>query len=661
MPHGTERTTDTGENREPERKRAEAEFNRRRQELQAILDIAPIGINIAEDRECTVIRGNRMIAELLGMDPGENLSKSGPVPGKTTYRVFADGKELEPHELPMQRAAAEDIEVSDQLLTIARGDGSRVEVLVNARPIRDGAGEIRGAVGICLDVTGLREAERAAARSEEQFRALVRAGTDVVYRMSPDWGEMRYLEGREFIADTHEPSRSWLETYVDPEDRPLVLAAIEGAIREKSVFELEHRIRRVDGSLGWASSRAIPILDAGGEVVEWLGTVGDITARREAEAERERLIEQLKDADRLKDEFLAMLAHELRNPLAAISNAVQLAGRSRAAEHQEWSRAVVEAQTKNLSRMIDDLLDVSRITRGKIELRREPVVLRDVVESAVEVVRPLVAEREHRLVLDLNPTPLWVDGDPTRLEQVAVNLLNNAAKYTHSGGRITVTSYVEGPEAVLVVEDTGEGMPPELLARAFDMFAQGDRTAARGEGGLGIGLTLVRSLVELHGGSVRAESEGPGRGTRVTVRLPLALPGVVPPAEGEPLPEAVTVRCSRILVVDDGADSARGMARFLTLLGHDVRVAYDGPSAIEAARELRPEFVLLDIGLPGMDGYEVARRLRREPSCRASVIIAVSGYGREEDRRRSKEAGFDHHLVKPVVFDTLVSLINQPA
>ncbi len=384
-------------------------------------------------------------------------------------------------------------------------------------------------------------------------------------------------------------------------------------------------------------------------------------ARRVAAAlESARLYQSLRDADRRKDEFLAMLAHELRNPLAAVNNAVAVLKRTDARESRDWAGEVVERQVRQLARLIDDLLDVSRITSGKIRLRRESIDAGPVLEQAIEAVRPLVEERKHTLVVDFERDRLPLRADPTRLEQIVVNLLTNAAKYTESGGRIWLSAAVEGDEVVIRVRDDGVGIAPELLPQMFVLFAQGDRSLARSEGGLGIGLTLVHRLAELHGGAVSATSDGPGLGSEFTVRLPAsARPKAAPSEARTPTAEARKISGSRILVVDDNVDTARGMARLLKLLGNEVRVAHDGPEALELARQARPDFVLLDIGLPGLDGYQVATQLRLEECGRGATIIAVSGYGQDEDKRRSRAAGFDHHLVKPVDFDSLISLIGR--
>jgi PAS domain S-box-containing protein len=372
--------------------------------------------------------------------------------------------------------------------------------------------------------------------------------------------------------------------------------------------------------------------------------------------ENARLYEELRANDERKDEFLAMLAHELRNPLAAINNAVKLTSRADAREHIDWSMEVITRQMQHLSRLIDDLMDVSRITRGKIELRRDVLEATPILESAAATVKALVEERKHTLDLDIERGALWVNVDPTRLEQVVVNLLNNAAKYSENAGQILLSARNEAGEVVISVKDRGVGIPPEKLPEMFELFAQGDRSLARSEGGLGIGLTIVKKLVEMHGGTISATSEGLGKGSEFIIRLPASSR----PSELRPLASATELQASkkaRILVVDDNVDTARGMARLLKLLGHEVATAHSGQEAIEVARAHQQDFILLDIGLPGMSGYEVASQLRKEECCREAVIVAISGYGQEEDRRRSKEAGFDYHLVKPLDHDALLTLL----
>jgi signal transduction histidine kinase len=375
-------------------------------------------------------------------------------------------------------------------------------------------------------------------------------------------------------------------------------------------------------------------------------------------AELERHAAALSATNRSKDEFLAMLAHELRNPLAAIRNALTVADRSGEKEDLDWSHQVINRQVLNLGVLIDDLLDVARITQGKIQLRRERVDAARIIQNAVETVRPLLVERNHELACSFPPSGLHLDADRTRLEQILVNLLSNAVKYTPPGGHIQLTGGAEGGEVIIGVRDDGIGISPEMLPRLFDLFTQVDRSLDRSEGGLGIGLTVAKTLAQLHGGTITAMSDGPGSGSEFVVRLP----AVEAASEASRLPAApAIVRAERrqVLVVDDNVDTAEGMAKLLTLSGHGVRIAASGPEAIEVARGACPDAVLLDIGLPGMDGYEVARVLRQQLG-QDVRIIAVSGYGDEETRRRARESGFDHHFVKPVDHDTLLSLLNRP-
>jgi signal transduction histidine kinase len=372
------------------------------------------------------------------------------------------------------------------------------------------------------------------------------------------------------------------------------------------------------------------------------------------------LLEQtiaLREADRRKNEFLAMLAHELRNPLASIGSAVCLLKETEDAGNREWAADVIDRQGRQLARMVDDLMDVSRITRGKIDLRCEVLDAADCLASACETAAPLAAERNQTLLANIPYGVLWVEADPTRLEQIAVNLLCNAVKYTRAAGSIEIAAWPEGDEIVIEVRDSGIGIVPSKIPEMFELFAQGERSAARSEGGLGIGLTVVRALCELHGGSISAKSDGPGTGSTFTVRLPgVPAPASRPPS-GESAAAAADGRGARVLIVDDNIDSAQGLARLLRRRDYEVRLAHDGLSALNAARRFAPVAVLLDIGLPEMDGYEVARRLRAEAVCRDTTIIAVSGYGQEEDRRRSREAGFDYHLVKPVNFEQVRQLL----
>ena len=379
-----------------------------------------------------------------------------------------------------------------------------------------------------------------------------------------------------------------------------------------------------------------------------------------------REAEALRASDRRKNEFLALLGHELRNPLGAMSNALQL---TQALEptHPDYQQAgeILKRQLSQMERLVDDLLDISRITRGVIELRRERVDVADGMRHAAEAARPLIESRQHQFDLRLPPQPLRLLADPGRLQQILANLLVNAAKYTPPGGRINFAANRVGAHAVLTVEDNGIGLPPEMLERVFDMFMQADPAPREADGGLGLGLTLVRKLVELHQGSIQVESAGAGKGSRFTVRLPLLSDGApASAATGRQTggsPDRPPRRGLRVLIVDDNHDVALTLAALVRHGGHEVRVAHDGPAAIHAAGEYQPEMVLVDIGLPGMDGYEVARRLRGELALSGALLAALTGYGQEEDRRRSFDAGFDEHLVKPIRAETLALLLERAA
>jgi PAS domain S-box-containing protein len=555
----------------------------------------------------------------------------------------------QPNTLPVQRYP----------ITVQLPDGrmayeERFWSAVNT-PVFDADGELVCISHTTTDITDKVRAERALRESERRYRALVSATADVIYRMGPDWSELRQLQGRGFLRDTEDASRFWLDEYIPPEERARVHAAADEAIRGKKVFELEHRVRRTDGSQGWVLSRAAPMLDDQGAIYEWIGAASDITERKLAE-------EKLLEADRRKDEFLAMLAHELRNPLAPISAAASLlqTGRLGVPRVQETSR-IIGRQVTHMTSLVDDLLDVSRVTCGKIDLDRVPLDVGDILEDAIEQIGPQMAARRHRLERRLAPG-LGVCGDRKRLVQVFANLLGNAAKYTPEGGCLRVATTLDGDCVAIDVADNGIGMTPDMVVRAFDLFVQAERPADRSLGGLGLGLPLVRSLVELHGGSVSCASAGPGHGSRFSVRLPqLAEPA--PPTRGAfaGQNDGADGHGRRVLVVDDNVDAASMLGMLLAASGYDVQVEHDGAHAIGRARAWRPDVFLLDIGLPGMDGYELARRLRAQPHTANAMLVAVTGYGQEGDRERTGRAGFDHHLVKPVDFSALRALIERAA
>jgi PAS domain S-box-containing protein len=444
------------------------------------------------------------------------------------------------------------------------------------------------------------------------------------------------------------------EDVTHPDDRSRNQALMRDVAEGKRAeFTVETRYLRNDGAWNWVNMAVTPLRDAGGRIEQLLGVIEDIHARKTAE-------EALREADRRKDEFLATLAHELRNPLAPIRNSLhilRLAGPDSGAV--EPLHETIERQVNQMVRLVDDLMEVSRISRGKIELRRELIEVAAVVRSAVETSKPLIEQARHQLAISLPVEPLMLDADPVRISQVLANLLNNAAKYTPNGGQIWLTVRKEGSTVALSVRDAGVGIATGMLCKVFDLFAQADRTYDRAQGGLGIGLTLVRSLVDMHGGSVEAKSDGPGHGSEFIVRLPLAVGRLAVHEKQRTHIRCESVAGRRVLVVDDSSDAAESLTMLLQLLGADVQSSTDGVAALEALETYRPAIVLLDIGMPGMDGYEVARRMRQRSVGQEATLIALTGWGQEEDRRKSKEAGFDHHLVKPVDIGALQALLSS--
>ena len=385
----------------------------------------------------------------------------------------------------------------------------------------------------------------------------------------------------------------------------------------------------------------------------------DISARKQGEEERERLVGQLRDADRHKDEFLATLAHELRNPLAPIRNGLQIMKLPHVdAGTVEKSRSMMERQVEQMTRLIDDLMDVSRINQGKLQLQKTRMPLADAVRNAVDTSRPLIDVQGHELVVDMPPQPIYVDGDLTRLSQVFANLLNNSAKYTDRGGRIRLAVERQGSDAVVSIADNGAGIPADMLVRVFDMFAQIDGSLEKSQGGLGIGLNIVKRLVEMHDGSITAESGGPGMGSTFNVRLPVALSVTEKRPDDQSTDEKATpTPRRRILVVDDNRDGASSLEMLLEIMGHETQTAHDGLEAVAMSEAFKPDVILMDIGMPKLNGYDACRRIREQPWAEGIVLVAMTGWGQEEDRQKSKDSGFNGHLVKPVEHVALMKLL----
>jgi PAS domain S-box-containing protein len=538
-----------------------------------------------------------------------------------------------------------------------RRDGNRMWVSLTISPIKDDDGHVVGASKIVRDVTRQRQVEA----DRQKFVTLVETSTDFIGICD--------LEGVPFfvnraglemvgLADLDEARGKPMASFFFPEDQDRITNEFLPSVLKNGHGEIEIRFRHFKtGEARWMAYKVLALPDADGRPVAYATVSQDVTERKRLADDLRTLAADLSEANRRKTEFLAMLAHELRNPLAPISNAVRaMRLRAGAGPPSDQAYQMLERQIGQLVRLVDDLLDMSRISRGKIELRKQDLELGPVVEQAVEATRALYGNLNQELTIAMPPRPVYLSGDPARLAQIVGNLLNNACKFTDRGGHVALTVAQEAGQAIIRVRDDGIGIATEQMPMLFEMFMQADTSPHRAQAGLGIGLTLVKRLVELHGGTITARSEGLGRGSEFEVRLPMlseAPRPQAPAAVEAPAPQ--TPR--RILIVDDNEDGAESLAMLLEAGGHETHQVHDGFAAIAAGERLRPDLVLLDIGLPRMNGYEVCRRIRQQPWGRDLMLVALTGWGQEEDRQRSKEAGFDAHLVKPVDFDLLDRLL----
>jgi PAS domain S-box-containing protein len=579
--------------------------------------------------------------------------------------------------------------------------GDIIDISLSVSPISNDQRQVIGCSSIARDITVRKRSELALQRRGERLRLLWEAAAVLLTaddldgmmgtlfaRIAPHFGLDVYLNYS--VAETGDALRLESCAGLSPEDRQRVAVlefgeSVSGTVAARRKARVlsdiqasdtaELQLPRIIGLRAYVSNplviddRLIGTLSFGSRTrshfepdeLEFLETICHYVT---ATYDRIRLIRQLREADRRKDEFLATLAHELRNPLAPIRNALTII---RMRQHEPFSleqaRGMMERQLEQMVRLIDDLLDVSRITRGMLELRKERIALDSVISTALDTARPLIDSAGHTLQLSLPGEPVYLDGDPIRLAQILANLLNNAAKYMERGGHITVAASPAGEEVEIRVRDTGMGIPPHALASVFDMFTQIGRPADRTQSGLGIGLTLVRRLVEMHGGSIEARSEGVGRGAEFIVRLPVVHMQQTRTVQQEETPITPGASKCRILVADDNIDSAESMAMMLRLMGgNEVRTVHDGMQAVEEALAFRPDLVLLDIGMPRLNGYDAARQIREQPGGRTLVLVALTGWGQDEDRRQASDAGFDRHFTKPVdplEIEKLVASLHQ--
>lgn len=619
-------------------------------QLAAVIEHVPVGIGLF-DTEGRYLMANPHLQELVG----NVLPSREP---RSRWRAYdAEGNLLAPSEYPSARALRGET-VPPTVDFHIYLDGGERWIVFGAVPLwRDG--KVAGGISVAQDITERRRVESALRESEWRLSTLIEGIPLLVWRSS-DRGHWTWAspQWEQFTGQSQQDAvgLGWLAS-IHPEDRDATLQAWARA-GEREEMRVEHRVRQAGtGSYVWHSTRSRALKDPRGRIVEWLGTTADIQQFKNLHARQRELLELQADQSRRKDEFLAILAHELRNPLAPLRTTLELLVEAGDAPFAP-ALARMQRQVDHMVRLVEDLLEVSRITHGTIELRREQLDVNEVLQVAIDTSRPWIEQAGHQLEVALSPRACIVDGDPVRLAQVFSNLLNNAAKFTHAPGRIALGSRREDGWLRVSVADNGVGMPPERIGEIFNLFTQIRQEKQQMLSGLGIGLTLVRSIVELHGGHVRAHSDGIGQGSHFEVELPLV--NTSNPGEDDMATDYTTPgNRHRVMVVDDNRDAADAIAEYLEFAGHDVAVAYDGEAALARFAGFAPEMVLMDLGMPGISGYDTATRMRALNSGAALTLVALSGWTHEEDKRRSREAGFDAHLAKPVEVATLRRLIEE--
>jgi len=641
-----------GEALRKSRARASAQSETLRVTLRSIGDAV-----ITTDTDGRITYLNSVAAAITGWSEADALDQ----PLDKVFRIVNEDTR-QPIENPAMKALQQGIVVglANHTVLIQR-NGGECPIDDSAAPIKDEKGRVSGCVVIFRDITSKRRLEKdrsAQLMTARLFASIVESSDDAIISKSLDGIIQSWNAAAErlFGHTAEEAVGRHISLVIPPEriaEEDRIIASLKAGQRVDH-FETE-RVRR-DGKTILVSLTISPIKDQDGNVVGASKIVRDITARKAVEADLRKLADDLSDADRRKNEFIAMLAHELRNPLAPISNAVQIL-RLAGSDRQEVITAsqMLERQVSQMSRLVDDLLDMSRISRGRIELRKERTLLAPVINQAVEATQALYHSMNQQLTVSLPATPVYLHADPARLAQVVGNLLNNACKFTDRSGHIDLVIEPDHDHVRIRVRDNGIGIAPEQLSNIFHMFTQVDTSLERSRDGLGIGLTLVKILVEMHGGSVKAQSRGLGHGSEFTIQLPIVAETSSPISSSVSEPAAGAAR--RVLIVDDNQDGAESLALLVEMNGHDIFLAHDGLEAIEAAERIRPDVVLLDIGLPSLNGYEVCQRIREKPWGKGLILVALTGWGQEEDRRKSKEAGFNAHLVKPVDYDALMKVL----
>lgn len=657
-----------------ERRHAELALRASEERYRSLLELLPVAVYTCEAPSGTLLYYNRLAAELWGREPqiGDTDEKFCG-----SHRLYwPDGTPLPHASTPMANVLHGGPPVRGQKVWIERPDGTRILAQVNIDPLTDENGRLAGAINVFQDITERERLFEELRRSEERFRHLLFALPAAVYTTDREgritlfndhaielWGQRPDLERDRWCGSFRifRPDG----TPLPHEECPMAVTLRE----RRPVRGQEILVERPDGRRVCVLPHPELLRDASGEVVGAVNMLIDITDRKRAEEELRgrseqiaELVRELEAADRRKNDFLATLAHELRNPLAPIRHALQLLHMAvDKPDVRQQALSVIDRQLGQMVRLIDDLLDVSRITNNKLQLRKERIELAAAIHSALETTRPLIEAAGHEISVMLPPEPVYVEADLTRLAQVFTNLLNNSTKYTERGGRIRLAVETRDGEAVASVRDTGIGITAEHLPHLFEMFSQASPALERSGGGLGVGLALARGVVELHGGSIEARSAGPGQGSEFTVRLPLAaVPEQERPRSSDDEKDLRARSRTRVLIADDNRDSAESLSLLLELTGYEISTVHDGLEALQAAAAHRPEVALLDIGMPKLNGYEVARRIREQPWGKGMLLVAITGWGQEDDKQRAWEAGFDHHLTKPVGLADLQRLLAAP-
>ena len=628
-----------------------------RQRLDAILQAVPVGIGMADQSgkmRLLNFENKRIWGE---HPPAENVEELADWKAWWADNSARHGQPVGPQEWGLMRALRGERSPRDIVEIEPFGSpGERRTILLHAEPIWDTNKNVVGSVMAQMDITAQVRMEAALRDSEAKFRTIANAMPQMVWSTLPD-GCHDYFNQQWYdftgVLEGSTDGTGWNDVF-HPDDQARAWALWHNSLATGEIYEIQYRLRHRSGQYRWTLGRALPVRDQAHQIIRWMGTCTDIHDQKMGE-------ELLKRESERKDEFLAMLAHELRNPLAPISTAAQMlttTGLSEARVRQ--AGAIIMRQVNHMTSLVDDLLDLSRITRGLVQIVHEDVDLKVVLNNAVEQAMPLINARRHELVVQLSPLQAFASGDKNRLVQVVANMLNNAAKYTPQNGTITLALTVEAQQAVVCVSDNGSGISADLLPCIFDLFTQGERTPDRAQGGLGLGLSLVKNITVLHGGHVTAASDGAGLGCTFTVTLPLAVhtPDAALPAQPDTSP-AAEIRPLTLMVVDDNLDAAQSLADLLSLDNHKVLVMEDAMSALASPGRGAVQVFILDIGLPVMNGYELARRLRADPATAKAVLIALTGYGQAHDRVLTKTAGFDHHFVKPLNLNQLAGVLEQ--